>query len=77
MIPVYLNEISPVELRGTFPGLAYQLGTLLAASSAQIEAFFGEMLMKDGIPDYGLTIALLTGFFSIIVIIILIFTKNV
>ncbi|CAI2162668.1 6953_t:CDS:2 [Funneliformis geosporum] len=77
VIPVYLNEISPIELRGTFPGLVYQLGTLLAASSAQIEAFFGETLMKDGSPNYGLTIALLTGFSSFVIVLILNFTKNV
>ncbi|CAG8499484.1 6666_t:CDS:2 [Funneliformis mosseae] len=77
VIPVYLNDISPVEFRGTFPGLVYQIGTLLAASSAQIEAFFGETLIKDENPNYGLTIALLTGFSAFIIILILNFTKYV
>ncbi|CAB4405502.1 unnamed protein product [Rhizophagus irregularis] len=76
-IPAYLNEIAPVELRGTFPGLVYQTGTLLASSSAQIEAFFGEMIKEEGSPDYGLTIALLTSLFVIVIIIILKFTNNV
>ncbi|GES95636.1 MFS transporter [Rhizophagus clarus] len=76
-IPVYLNEIAPVELRGTFPGLVYQIGTLLASSSAQIEAFFGEMIKEEDSPDYGLTIALLTSLFVIVIIIILKFTNNV
>jgi len=26
VVPVHLNELSPAEFRGTFPGLAYQLG---------------------------------------------------
>src|SRR5437868_7147854 len=26
IVPAHLNELSPAELRGTFPGLAYQLG---------------------------------------------------
>ncbi|RHZ48809.1 hypothetical protein Glove_541g8 [Diversispora epigaea] len=38
IIPAHLNELSPPEFRGTFPGLTYQLGNLAAASSAQIEA---------------------------------------
>jgi MFS transporter, SHS family, lactate transporter len=38
IVPVHLNELSPAELRGTFPGFAYQLGNLLAANTAVIEA---------------------------------------
>jgi MFS transporter, SHS family, lactate transporter len=38
IVPVHLNELSPAELRGTFPGFAYQLGNLLAANTAVVEA---------------------------------------
>ena len=31
VIPAHLNELSPPEARGTFPGVVYQLGNLLAA----------------------------------------------
>src|SRR2546425_863240 len=31
VIPAHLNELSPDEARGTFPGLVYQLGNLLAS----------------------------------------------
>ncbi len=31
IVPVHLNELSPDEVRGTFPGFAYQLGNLLAS----------------------------------------------
>ncbi len=34
VIPVHLNEISPDEIRATFPGLVYQLGNLLASVNA-------------------------------------------
>ncbi len=27
VVPVHLNELSPAQVRGTFPGLAYQLGS--------------------------------------------------
>jgi SHS family lactate transporter-like MFS transporter len=30
VVPVHLNELSPDEVRGTFPGFAYQLGNLIA-----------------------------------------------
>src|SRR6202011_2740477 len=33
VIPAHLNELSPLEIRATFPGFVYQLGNLLAASN--------------------------------------------
>ena len=38
VVPAHINELSPNELRGFFPGLAYQLGVLFASGSAYIEA---------------------------------------
>jgi hypothetical protein len=35
VIPVHLNELSPDEARGTFPGFVYQLGNLLASANAR------------------------------------------
>jgi SHS family lactate transporter-like MFS transporter len=40
VIPVHLNELSPDEVRGTFPGFAYQLGNLLASANATLQAGF-------------------------------------
>jgi MFS transporter, SHS family, lactate transporter len=40
VIPVHLNELSPDEVRGTFPGFAYQLGNLLASGNAALQAGF-------------------------------------
>ena len=37
VVPAHLNELSPREIRGTFPGFAYQLGNLLAACNAPIQ----------------------------------------
>jgi len=31
VVPAHLNELSPTSVRGTFPGLAYQLGNLGAS----------------------------------------------
>ncbi len=50
VIPAHLNELSPGDVRGTFPGFTYQLGNLLAAGVAQIEAVYAQRFM---LPGYG------------------------
>ncbi len=42
VIPAHINELSPNELRGFFPGFAYQLGVLIASTSIYIEAVMNE-----------------------------------
>lgn len=42
VIPAHINELSPGELRGFFPGFAYQLGVLCASSISYIEPTLGE-----------------------------------
>jgi len=42
VIPAHINELSPGQLRGFFPGLAYQLGVLIASSISYIEPVLGE-----------------------------------
>jgi SHS family lactate transporter-like MFS transporter len=37
VIPAHLNELSPDQTRGLLPGLAYQLGILIAAPTNTIE----------------------------------------
>jgi SHS family lactate transporter-like MFS transporter len=39
IVPVYLNELSPAEIRATFPGFVYQLGNFLASANATIQAW--------------------------------------
>jgi len=38
VIPAHINELSPGALRGFFPGFAYQIGVLIAASAPYLEA---------------------------------------
>jgi SHS family lactate transporter-like MFS transporter len=38
VIPAHLNELSPPDIRGTFPGVTYQLGNLLASANATIQS---------------------------------------
>ena len=42
VVPAHLNELSPEDMRGTFPGFAYQLGNLLASANATVQAGIAE-----------------------------------
>src|SRR6185369_17589959 len=42
IIPAHLNELSPDETRGLVPGLAYQLGILIAAPTNSVELLLQE-----------------------------------
>jgi SHS family lactate transporter-like MFS transporter len=71
VVPVHLNEISPADFRGTFPGLAYQLGNFAAAYAAQQQAWLAERFRTaQGTPNYALTMALVeyVVFLAIIVL---------
>src|SRR3954470_4894350 len=71
VVPVHLNELSPATFRGTFPGLAYQLGNCAAAFAAQQQAWLAQRLHDSkGQPNYGLTMAMveLVVFVAIIIV---------
>jgi MFS transporter, SHS family, lactate transporter len=42
VIPAHLNELSPPAVRGTFPGLAYQLGNFFSSWNGVMQAKFAE-----------------------------------
>ena len=54
IIPAHLNEISPGNVRGTFPGFTYQFGNLVSAGALQMEAAFAQnnFPLPSGHPDY-------------------------
>jgi SHS family lactate transporter-like MFS transporter len=62
VVPAHLNELSPGEVRGTFPGFAYQLGNLLAAMNAVLQARIAE---ANG-DNYGLALGLVCGVVAIV-----------
>jgi SHS family lactate transporter-like MFS transporter len=66
VVPAHLNELSPPGLRGTFPGFAYQLGNLLAAVNATLQA---NLAAAHG-GNYGLALALVAGASAITVAIL-------
>jgi SHS family lactate transporter-like MFS transporter len=69
IIPVHLNELSPTDLRGTFPGFAYQLGNLFAANIVFLEAILARNLGTESTPNYGIALALfsLGAFIAVII----------
>jgi SHS family lactate transporter-like MFS transporter len=49
VIPAYLTELSPGPVRATFPGLAYQLGNLLASRNVVLQARAAEHFGSYGV----------------------------
>ena len=66
VIPAHLNELSPDEVRGTFPGFVYQLGNLFASANATIQAGLAEAHGND----YALALALTAGSCAVVVAIL-------
>jgi MFS transporter, SHS family, lactate transporter len=57
VVPVHLNELSPDQVRATFPAFTYQLGNLLASANATMQAGFAEN--RGG--NYALALAVVGG----------------
>jgi MFS transporter, SHS family, lactate transporter len=51
-VPAHLNELAPERIRATFPGVVYQLGNLLAASNATLQATIAVHHGSAAQPDY-------------------------
>jgi SHS family lactate transporter-like MFS transporter len=68
VVPVHLNELSPSEARGTFPGAAYQFGNLLAAGNAYYQGRIAETYKTaTGAQNYGLALAVVAGSVAIVI----------
>ena len=63
VVPVHLNELSPDDARGTFPGFVYQLGNLLASVNATLQA--GIAAHYGG--NYGLALAVVAGTVAVVI----------
>ncbi|TAL95370.1 MAG: MFS transporter [Paraburkholderia sp.] len=72
VIPVHLNEISPDDIRATFPGLVYQLGNLLAAINGPMQAKFAEAHGNN----YALPMALVAGTVAVLIAVLILFSRE-
>jgi MFS transporter, SHS family, lactate transporter len=66
VIPAHLNELSPEEARGTFPGFAYQVGNFFAASNATLQV----TLATNYAGNYGLVLAMVLAVAAVAIIVI-------
>jgi SHS family lactate transporter-like MFS transporter len=69
VIPVHLNEISPDEVRATFPGLVYQLGNLIASVNATMQA---SVAVSNG-NNYAFALAVVAGIAAVVIAILILF----
>jgi SHS family lactate transporter-like MFS transporter len=65
IIPVHLNELSPPEIRATFPGVVYQLGNFFASRNLPLQVLIAESYGNN----YGLAMASVVG--TVVVVIVL------
>jgi len=72
VIPVHLNEISPDEVRATFPGFVYQLGNLLASGNATMQA---SIAVSRG-NGYSFALALVAGTVAIMIAVLILFSRE-
>ncbi|ACC70880.1 MFS transporter [Paraburkholderia phymatum] len=72
VIPVHLNEISPDEIRATFPGLVYQLGNLIASVNGPLQAGIAEAHGND----YATVMAVVIGIVAIVIAIFIMFSRE-
>jgi MFS transporter, SHS family, lactate transporter len=66
VVPVHLNELSPDEARGTFPGVTYQLGNLIASVNATLQA---AIAMHYG-NNYAIALALVAGVVAVVIVVL-------
>jgi SHS family lactate transporter-like MFS transporter len=66
VIPVHLNELSPDDARGTFPGFVYQLGNLIASVNATLQA---DIAARND-NNYALALAAVAGTVAVAIVIL-------
>jgi SHS family lactate transporter-like MFS transporter len=75
VVPVHLNELSPAEIRGTFPGFVYQLGNFIASVNAPMQ-----VALAGATHNYGFALMVTAGTVAVLLIILMIFgpeAKNI
>jgi len=72
VIPVHLNEISPDEIRATFPGLVYQLGNLIASVNGPLQSKIAEIHGNN----YALVMAVVIGIVAVVICVLIPFSRE-
>jgi len=72
VVPSYLNELVPGNVRAVLPGFVYQMGNLLASVNATLQA---HIAAAHG-GNYGLAMALVAGTVALLIILFVAFGKE-
>jgi len=72
VIPAYLNELVPEGTRAVLPGFVYQLGNVIAAPNATIQA----LIATSNHGNYGLALAIVAGSVAVIIIVLMSFSRE-
>ena len=66
VVPAHLNELSPNEARGTFPGFVYQLGNLIASFNATLQA----AIAAHYGGNYAFALAVVAGVVAVVIVVL-------
>ena len=66
VVPVHLNELSPDAIRGTFPGVVYQLGNLVASYNAPLQQTIADSHGGPAHPDYAFALTWVCGIVAVV-----------
>jgi Arabinose efflux permease len=72
VIPAYLNELVPEGTRAVLPGFVYQIGNIIAAPNATIQA----SIAAANHNNYGLALAVVAGSVAVIIIVLMSFSRE-
>ncbi|HTZ71300.1 MAG TPA: MFS transporter, partial [Acetobacteraceae bacterium] len=73
VVPAHLNELSPPAIRGTFPGVTYTLGNLLASVNGPLQAGLADRYF-DGNLSWPL--ALVVGAVAVLIAVLVCFGRE-
>ena len=73
VIPAHLNELSPAAVRGTFPGLTYQLGNLIASGNNTIQSSMADKYFHK---DLSWPLAIVVGTVAVVIAVLVGFGRE-
>jgi SHS family lactate transporter-like MFS transporter len=73
VIPAHLNELSPSDIRGTFPGLTYQLGNLIASGNNTLQSSMADRYFHK---DLSWPLAIVVGTVAVVIAVLVGFGRE-
>jgi SHS family lactate transporter-like MFS transporter len=73
VVPAHLNELSPPDMRATFPGVVYQLGNLLASYNATLQASIAVGHGTAVHPDYAFALFIVCASVIPVLVLLMVF----